>query len=346
MIPKTLFVTNRSNIRYLSGFSGSHGYVVLHNKKKYLLTDARYHIVAKNILPKGWTMVDITNGLEEPWRALLKKNRIKKVGFEGNNITLKFYNFLKKNSPGAKLIDIGSHVEEKRIIKSKEEISKIAKAQQITDAIYDILKRWLKPGHSETDIAWKIESLAHELGADTISFPPIIGINEHSAAPHHQNTDRKLKKGDLILVDMGVIYKGYCSDMTRMIFTKIPTNEEEYIYNLVWDAQEAAIKELKGGVRGDKIDKIARNYIKAAGYGEHFGHSLGHGVGLDIHELPNLSKKYIGKIPHNTIVTVEPGVYLKGKFGVRLEDMVQVLHGGVKNLTATRKELKSCTIKI
>lgn len=359
--PKTILITNRTNIRYFSGFSGTAGYVVLQGAsagshavkargatKGFLFTDARYHLVAKKVLPRNFSLIDITGGFESPWKSFLKKYHVTNVGIEGGDMTVKFFNWLKKNSPGVALQDVGTTLDEKRIIKTKDELTKINRAQEITDAIFKILKRWIRVGVTELDIAWKIEALAHELGADDISFPPIIGINEHSASPHHQNTDRKLKRGDLILIDMGVIYKGYCSDMTRMLFTKAPTKEEEKIYMIVWDAQEAAIKKLRAGTYGDIIDSVARDYIAKKGCGKYFGHSLGHGVGLDIHELPNLSQKYTNKppLPANTIVTVEPGIYLEGKFGVRLEDMLQVTRTGAINLTATPKELKSCVISI
>lgn len=346
MADAAILVTNRTNIRYFSGFSGSAGYLVLQGNKGFLFTDARYHLVAKNVLPKNFSVIDITGGFEKPWKEFLKKYSIKKMEFEGSDVTVKFLAWLKKNSKGVLWTDCGSNLNEKRIIKKPDELKNIIKAQQITDSIFDILKRWIRLGVREKEIAWKIEVLAHDLGADDISFAPIVGINEHSASPHHQNTDQKVKRGDLILIDMGVIYKGYCSDMTRMIFTKKPTREQENVYTIVWQAQEAAILKLRAGVRGTDIDSIARECIKLAGFGENFGHSLGHGVGLDIHELPNLSQKYSGKIPAKTIVTVEPGIYLEGKFGVRLEDMLEVTQTGSRNLSASPKELKSCTIPL
>lgn len=346
VLPKTILVTNKTNIRYLSGFSGTAGSLVIAGKRGWLFTDARYHLVAKKVLPRGFSLIDVTAGFEKPWRDFLKKYRVKRLGVEGSSVSLRFWKRLKKISPKVKLVDIGDALDERRIVKKPLELEKITRAQKITDEIFAALKKWLKPGVSEKTIAWKIESLAHDFGADDISFPPIIGINEHSASPHHQNTDRKLKRGDLILIDMGVIYEGYCSDMTRMLFTKKPSELETKIYNLVLEAQETAIKRLKAGMTGKQADAVSRSIIEKAGYGKYFGHSLGHGVGLDIHELPNLSQKYSKKIPAGSVVTVEPGVYLPGKFGVRLEDMVVVWEKGVRNITKSLKAIQKCVIRL
>lgn len=344
--PKILFVTNKTNIRYFSGFSGTAGYLVLRGRRGWLFTDARYHLVAKAVLPAGFRVIDMTDGFEKPWKAFLRKYRVRKLGIEGNNVSLRFFKHLKKISKGVRLVDVGAALSERRIVKKPLELKYLSRAQKITDEIFSMLKKWLKPGISEKAIAWKIQVLAHELGADDISFPPIIGMNEHSASPHHQNSDRKLKRGDLILIDMGVIYRGYCSDMTRMLFTKKPTAEQTRVYELVREAQEAGIKSLRPGMTGKKADLLSRSVIQKAGYGKYFGHSLGHGVGLDIHELPNLSQKYKGKIPAGSVVTVEPGVYLPGKFGVRLEDMVIVSRIGVRNLTKSPKSMQASTVQI
>ncbi|MEK7524018.1 MAG: aminopeptidase P family protein [Patescibacteria group bacterium] len=345
-LPKTLLVTNKTNIRYFSGFTGTSGYLALNGKRGFLFTDARYHLVAKSVLPKNFVVIDITGGFEKSWKIFLQKERVRQLGIEGGDMTLQFWKYLKKISKNTKIVDIGDELSKRRMIKKPFELANIERAQKITDAILDILRRWLKSGVSEHEIDWKIESLAHELGADDISFPPIVGINENSASPHHQNSHKKLKKGDMILIDMGVIYKGYCSDMTRVLFTKKPTAEQTKIYELVKEAQISAEKKLKAGVSGKNGDTWARSVIEKAGFGKYFGHSLGHGVGLDIHELPNLSQKYTGKIPEGSVVTIEPGIYLPGKFGVRLEDMVLVQKNGVRNLTRSPKAIQEVTIRL
>lgn len=344
--PQTILVTNKTNILYLSRFRGTAGYLVLHGKKGFLLTDSRYHLVAKTVLPKNFRIVDITDGLEKSWKKFLKRNRIKKIGFEGNSINFHFWKWLKKIAPSVSLVDIGEKISRQRMIKKSFEIACIRRAQEITDKIFAILRKWLHSDFSEKAIAWKIQCLAHELGADDLSFPPIIGVAKNSASPHHHNTEKKLKRGDIILVDMGVVFQGYCSDMTRVLFTKTPTAEQEKIYELVKKAQEHTIENLRAGMTGKASDGLARSIIIENGYGKYFGHSLGHGVGLDIHELPNLAQKYKGKIPEGSVVTVEPGIYLPGKFGVRLEDMVLVRKNGVKNFTKSPKDLNECIIRL
>lgn len=346
MLPKTILVTSKTNMRYFSGFSGTFGYLVLRGKRGFFFTDTRYHLVAKGVLPRSYRMIDITSGFEKPWKEFLTKFRVKNLGIEGNVLTLHFFKWLKKKSRGVKLHDIASALDKQRIIKKKYELDAIQKAQGITDRIFTILKKALRKNGSEKEIAWKIECLAKEFGADDISFPPIIGINENSASPHHQNTLRRIKPSDMLLIDMGVIYRGYCSDMTRVLFTKNPTAEQAKIYELVFKAQEKAIQKLHAGMRGNHADSLARSVIEKEGYGKFFGHSLGHGVGLDIHELPNLSKKYKEKIPAGAVVTVEPGIYLPGKFGVRLEDMVLVEKNGVQNLTKSPKSIQECVIQL
>lgn len=230
--------------------------------------------------------------------------------------------------------------------KTETEIKLIKKAQSITDDLLIELKKILKAGMSELDIAWKIRLLAHELGADDISFEPIVAINENAAAPHHQNSSRKLKKGDRLLLDMGVLYQGYASDMTRVLFSKKPTEFEQKIYTIVWTAQEQAIAQIKAGKHGKEIDTIARSVIQDAGYGEYFTHSLGHGIGLDVHELPNLSSRYDKPLVEHSVVTSEPGIYIEGKIGIRLEDMVIVGENKAVNITKSPKALEDCIIQI
>ncbi|MBP9718347.1 aminopeptidase P family protein [Candidatus Gracilibacteria bacterium] len=333
-------ITNRANIAYLTGFTGTAGWVVTGPNMKALFTDARYHIVAKKVLPKGWKVVDTTKGFGVAWQEFVKKNRVRSCEIEGADMTHAFFLSLKKLTPKVKFSDAGKKISSLRMVKLPHEIAAIKKAQEITDRIYVELQKYLKIGVKESDIAWKVEVLAREYGAQDISFPPIIAFGENSAAPHHNSGPRKLKKGDVILIDMGVLYNNYCSDMTRMYFTAPPTNEQRTVYETVRAAQEKAEGFVKAGIKGAAADKVARDHITAAGYGKYFGHSLGHGIGLEVHELPNLSSRYTEKIPEGTIVTVEPGIYLEGKFGVRLEDMVLVTKIGVKNLTGSSKHIQ------
>ncbi|PJC36559.1 hypothetical protein CO046_05280 [Candidatus Peregrinibacteria bacterium CG_4_9_14_0_2_um_filter_53_11] len=345
MAPDTILVTDRSTIRSLCGFTGTAGFVVLHKDKGYLFTDARYHLVARKVLPPSYTLIDLNKDFPKVWAAFLKKRAVSEIGYEGYDLTVEFLRSLRRRSKGVRFRDVGTLIRQRRIQKTQAEIKLLARAQEITDEVFSMMKKKIKVGMSELDISWMVELLARECGAEGISFPPIVGFKENSASPHHHCSERKLKAGELILIDMGVLYKGYCSDMTRMLFTKEPTPEEQKIYTIVREAQELAISKIKAGVTGVQADGYARSLIEEAGYGSFFTHSLGHGVGLDVHELPNLSPSSKPQLPEKSIVTVEPGIYLEGKFGVRLEDMVVVEKNGVKNLTKSSKEITDCIIK-
>lgn len=340
-----LYITNKTNIRYWSNFVGTSGTLVFTKKRGFLVTDSRYILEAKKVVPRGIGIVDVSK-LDN----FFKKTPLSGVGFEGQDISVGKFSHFKKYFKKTHFKDISQPFNALRMVKMPHELSALKHAQKITDQIFSILKKKLKVGMTEKHVGWMIESLAHDLDAEDISFSPIVGINEHSAEPHHHNTDRKLKRGDLILIDMGVIYNGYCSDMTRVLFTRKPTNLEQKIYSTVWNAQEKGIREIHPGVSGNEADAISRGIIEKARYGKYFGHSLGHGVGLDIHELPNLSpiksKKIIVKIPKGTVVTVEPGIYLPGKFGVRLEDMILVGDKENTNLTRSPKDIQEVTIHI
>lgn len=346
MLPTTILITNKTNIAYFSHFRGTAGMVVLHKDKGFLLTDARYHVLAKKVLPSDFSLIDTTKGFDEAWQKILTRMKPDMIGYEGNHINVGLFERIKKLSNKIKLIDVTTSLDEMRMAKTEEEIRLIKKAQSITDQLFEILKKTIRAGMSEIDIGWEIRMRAHELGADDISFEPIVAINENAACPHHHPTHKKLKKGDRILIDMGIIYKGYCSDMTRMLFTKKPTSYEQKIYAIVWTAQQEGIKAIKSGIKGSDVDAVARKIIEQAGFGNYFTHSLGHGIGLDVHELPTLSHRYKQVLPEHSVVTVEPGIYIEGSIGIRLEDMVIVGENRAVNITKSAKDLESNTIRL
>ena len=349
-----LLVTDSFNVRYLSGFTGTNGQIFIGKKSARLITDFRYLAVAKKILPPSIQLTEMNKGLIAALQKLTEKDqksaedgKMLRIGFEEKNVNYSRYTDLKKHLKDAcSLKPIHGIVENLRMIKTPEEIRLITKAQRIAEKVFQEVRKDLKVGKTEQQIAWEIEKLGHEFGADTISFPAIVGFHQNSASPHHQNSTRKLKKGDVVLIDMGMMYKGYCSDMTRMIFTKKPTAFEAKIYNTVLEAQETAIKKLKADIKGNIADKWSRDIIAKAGYGKTFGHSLGHGIGLEVHEGPSLSQGYEEPIPEGTIVTVEPGIYLENSFGVRIEYMVLVKRNHVENLTKIPKNLQDSIFPI
>jgi Xaa-Pro aminopeptidase len=353
--PQNLLITDKSNVAYLSNFTGSNGFMLLTKTKKYLFTDFRYLERAKNTIKKGIILIDNTRMWRNPeiltqnWQQILKKHKIKSLGIEESDLTISRFKKFQKISKikGQKITykDISGHIEELREIKSKLEIELITKSQRINEKIFLAIKKIIqtsagkKAKVTESDINWKIKELAFNFGAEDISFEPIVAFGKHSSMPHHLSDNTVLKKGDLVLIDMGVKYKGYCSDMTRMIFTATPTPEQKMIYNLVLQAQINGINKIKAGITGKQADDLSRNIIKKAGFGDFYGHSGGHGIGLDIHESPSLAETYKNRLKTNSIITVEPGIYLEGKFGIRIEDMVLVTKTGTKNLTKIKKTL-------
>lgn len=357
-------ITNKTNIRYLSNFNGSAGFMLLTKNKKYLFTDFRYIERAKSTIKKGIELVNITRvwrnpkKLKESWQKILSKHNIKILGVEESDLTVARYKKFKKMSLNGKktpkFIDISNKIEEIREIKTPQEIATITKSQRINEQVFNeikkIIQKWLKSDQKrplkESDLAWTIKKLAHDFGAEDISFDPIVGFGSHSARPHHEPDQTALKKGDIILIDMGVKYKGYCSDMTRMLFIAPPTDKQAKIYNLVLQAQENAIKKIKAGTTGKTADDLSRDIINKAGYKEQYGHSGGHGIGLDIHETPSLATGYKKHLKANSIITVEPGVYLEGEFGVRIEDMILVTKSGNKILTKIPKKLEEIIIPL
>lgn len=315
-------------------------------KKTFFITDFRYKGVAERILPKDVELIITAKGLIKSLENLTKRLKIKIVHFEEKNLTYLEYRTLKKHVPSINFKPSQNLVEELRIVKDPKEIRWIAQGQRIAEKVFLEVRSHLKVGKTELEVAREIEALAQKYEAEGSSFASIIGFGPNSANPHHQNTNRKLKKGEVVLIDMGMKYQGYCSDMTRMIFTGKPTSKQKEIYNMVLEAQEKAIQKLHSGIQGAKMDKIARDMITKAGYGHTFGHSLGHGIGLEVHENPTLSSASRNTLPENTIVTVEPGIYLPNLFGVRIEDMLLVKQNRAINLTKIPKRIEACIFTI
>ncbi len=347
--PQAFLITSKSNIDYLSNFTGSSGFMLLTKTKKYLFTDSRYIERAKNTIKKGIDVVDTTKlwknprELKENWQKTLKKHRISILGVEESNLTVTKYKLYKKISGKIKLTDCSNKIEDAREQKTPQEIKLLKKSQSINEKTFLTIKKIIqeslqkKTAITEQEIAWKIKELGNKFGAEDVSFDPIVAFGKNSALPHHSPTNAKLKKGDVVLIDMGMKYQGYCSDMTRTFFTAPPTKEQKEVYETVLKAQQNCIKNLKAGITGKQADHAARQIIENAGYGEFYGHAGGHGIGLDIHESPALSENYTKKIRANTVVTAEPGIYLVDKFGVRIEDMILVTAKGPKNLTKIEK---------
>lgn len=342
-IENTAFIiTSKNNRLYFSGMNSSEGMLIVTNNEAYLLVDFRYFEMASKISKhlKVILVNDFFNSLKE----ILIKHKIKNVLLENEFINLekykKFKSFLKEIN--VNLIEknvLNPAIDALRLIKTELEIKKIKTAQEISEyAFFKVLKE-IKLGMTEKEIAAKLDYLMKKLGALSQAFETIVLSGKNTSLPHGVPSNKKIEPGDFILIDMGANFEGYCSDMTRTFAVKSVKKEQKKVYDIVLKAQEKALSFLKAGEKAKNIDKAARDIIDETEYKGKFGHALGHAVGLDIHESPTLSIKSDQILKESMVVTVEPGIYIENKFGVRIEDMVLVKKDGYQNFTKISKEL-------
>ncbi len=333
-----LLVTNLDNVRYLSGFTGTNGTLLVGAGEAVLLTDFRYTVQAA----EQATGFEIVDGGSEPRKRLVERiGDSARVGFDDADMRVKAHSGLVDELPeGVELVAASGLVEELRAVKSAKEIDAIARAAMIGDSIYAALAEEGLAGRSESEVAWRIEVLAREAGASGLSFPPIVAGGAHGALPHAEPRDVEIAKNELVVLDLGVTYEGYCSDCTRTFATGPISDAAKYAYELVLKAQLAALEAVKVGAECKAVDAVARDLIAEGGMGDLFGHSLGHGVGIEVHEQPTLSTRSEGRLEEGNVVTVEPGVYVEGEFGIRIEDLVVVAaDDGPRVLSPFTKEL-------
>ncbi len=341
-----VWIIQPENRRYLSGFKAedtqfteSSGSLVINDRMAVLLTDSRYTTEAENEA-SDFEVVTLKKGLAEGFPGVMAKVKAASLGFEEEFVTFGLYRDvtekLKALSPPVSLVPLNGLVEDLREVKDEGEIKAMEASAAMMSRILDQVIPWVSPGLTEKEVAWRIEDLARKSGADRLAFPAIVASGPNSALPHAVPTDRKLREGEPIVLDVGVRLDGYCCDMTRTVFLGEPTAEFKRIYAIVRKAQLAALREIHPGVQSDHPDGVARRIIAEAGFGDFFGHGLGHGVGLQTHERPRLSPLKPVRLKEKVVVTVEPGIYLPGKGGVRLEEMVVVEKGGPRILTTNR----------
>ncbi len=330
-------IYNSLNRHYLSDFEFTDGYLIITQEHAFLVTDFRYYEMALNTVPKTFEIV-MPDSRDAFTEEVLKNDNCKIIGFEGNSISYKQHLSLCEKYPDLKFVDIKNTIELLREVKSEEEIAFMQQAQNITDSAFSSLLGMLTPDMTEIDVAAELEYQMRKLGADGFAFDTIAVSGDASALPHGTPRSQKLKKGFLTM-DFGAKYNGYCSDMTRTVVIGKADPEMKKLYNTVLEAQRAALAYLKEGAACAAADKIARDIIDKD-YKGCFGHSLGHSVGLFIHESPNLAPRMGERtLRINEILTVEPGIYLLGKYGCRIEDMVAIKKDGVYNFTHSPKEL-------
>lgn len=334
-------VTQPENRRYLSGFTGSSGILIITPERQAVATDSRYYEQVRQQCP-NWELVEagydfVGNMLETLRQFELGARR---VGFEPEHISVSRLNSWERALKGRLvLVDTEGFVEMLRMRKDEAEVASIRKAIAVADETLVHITQWMRPGMTERQVAWEIESYMRTHGADAVSFEPIVASGPNSAMPHARPTDRVLQAGEPITMDFGCIVEGYCSDLTRTVCLGEPADAKYLeVWRTVLKAQEMAEDGARVGMTGEQIDKLARDVIAEAGFGDYFGHGLGHGVGLAIHEGPRFSFTYPHEVPVGAIMTVEPGIYIPGWGGVRIEDMAWVRPNGLEILTAAPKE--------
>lgn len=339
-IHESLLVTHLPNVRYLTGFSGSSGCVMLTPRRKYFFTDFRYEAqTAKEV--KGFDVRIVRGGaLDGCCRYVAaRKLRTGVIGFDGAHISLREHQLIKKLLRGQQLCDAAGVVEKQRLVKSRAELGKLRRAAKISDSAYARLARSKVVGKTEKEVAWMLESFMRQAGSGPMPFEIIVASGPRSAMPHGVPTSRVIRPGELVVVDMGASVDGYCSDTTRTFATGPLPEKLAGVYQTVLDAQKLAMDGISAGVACSEADRLAREHIAAAGFGSAFGHSLGHGVGLEPHEGPVLSSLSREVLAAGMTVTVEPGIYLERLGGVRIEDTVLVGTRGVHPLTGFPREL-------
>ncbi len=324
--------------RYLCGFYGSNGLLIVTQLKLYFLTDFRYQEIAQTEVFADEKIV----AQGSLFKAAAEKklfSLVKKIAFEKDRLTVAEFDSLKKRNTEKKFIAVSGIVENLRAIKDEDEIQTLKRAFDISDKVFQTIIGTIKPEMSELDISAEISYLHKKYGAQNDAFDVIVASGERGSLPHGTASNKKIKKGEFITLDFGCVVDGYHSDMTRTVCFGKPSAEMKKVYRVVFDAQQKACDAVRSRVPSKKIDAIARNHIQSRGYGKYFGHSLGHGVGLDIHELPRIAPKSKEKLIVGNVVTIEPGIYLPKRFGVRIEDTVVVRERGCEILTSSPKEL-------
>lgn len=316
----SFLITDIKNIRYLSGFTGDEGMMLITPQSEYLIVDGRFTEQAEK--ESKVTVVDYNGSFIKSIEVLLKKDKSKKCGFEGRKLTYLEADNVMKTISAVKWSAERDIVETVRIIKEPNEIEAIKKALKIALDTYEYIKKQIVPGVREIDIANEIEYKMKKLGATGPSFDTIIASGTRSSLPHGTATNKMIKNGDSVVIDMGAVWNGYCSDITRTVFVGEPSKEQQRVYDLVEKAQKFAIDAINPGKKCSDINQVAVDEFKKNSMEKYFVHSLGHGVGLDVHERPYVSEKSEDVFAPGMVVTVEPGLYLPDKFGVRIEDMI------------------------
>jgi len=337
---EAIFISQPENRRYLSGFNGSSGYLLITTQNTILATDFRYIEQARMQAP-DYEIFQIIGGIVDWFPRLVAELNLKKLGFEAEHITFARYqqlsDILNKAQSQLRLIPVDGLVESLRAVKEPEEIELITRAAAISDAAIEYIENTVHTGMSEKEVAWEIEKFIREQGSETIPFDAIVASGPNSALPHAKPSSRTIQSGEPVVIDIGARVGGYSSDLTRTICLGTPDDTFPKVYDTVLRAQLTAMAKISEGMNGGQIDNLARKVIEQAGYGQAFGHALGHGIGLASHESPRLGPNSADKLTSGMVFTIEPGIYLASWGGVRIEDAVVMENGKVRAISQARK---------
>ena len=332
-----LLVSNLRNIRYLTGFTGSEALLVLSPDDGWFLTDSRYTSQA-SVEVTGANVIEFSSRMESLVRVLSDAGATR-VAFESGFTSVAVYQELSRKLPGIEFVPADPDLVALRTVKDADEIEVLERVAAIaSQSLISILDR-VKPGARECDVAWALEVAMREAGAEGKSFDFIVASGERGALPHGKASEKRLAAGELVTIDFGAFYRGYCSDETVTVSLGEPDSRQREVYETVRVAQEIAIEAARPGMSFRDLDALARDYIASKGYGQYFGHGLGHGIGLDIHEHPTVSPRSTTPIREGMVFTVEPGIYIPGFGGVRIEDSVVMETNGCRRITRVPKTL-------
>ncbi len=333
-----IFITSFPHRFYFAGFTGDSGYLLILPDRQYLLTDARFTLQAKNE-SADFEVVDYEGKLFGKMKEYINSAQAKRLGIEDASMSVAFYQKLKEALPEMEAVPFSEVLTSLRRIKEPEELRRIAAAEEIGDRAFSYTIERMKIGMTEREVAALLEGCMRTLGAEKVSFDTIVASGARGALPHGVASEKKLEVGDAVVMDFGCIYEGYCSDMTRTVVMGRASDKLKAAYKSVLSAGELAIQGARAEMSAKDLDAIARNRLEKDGWGDYFTHSLGHGVGIDIHEAPTASPRSSDILESGMTVTVEPGIYLPGEFGIRIEDLIAFDGDKVRNFTHSRKEL-------
>lgn len=332
-----LIVSSSHNLRYVSNFTGTAGLSVITPDQAYFITDFRYTEQAKEQASHMQVIVhegDLYGEVEK----IIQESDLKRIGFEKNHVTYGQFETLKEKL-SAELVPVANIIEQLRLVKDNQEIETIQKAIEITEKAYQHILDYVEEGMTEIQVANELDFYMRKLGASGVSFDTIVASGHRSAMPHGVASDKKIQQGDMITIDFGCYYQGYTSDMTRTFALGDPGDELKKVYSIVQEAHRLVNEKAKAGMTGQELDKLARDYISERGYGDQFGHSLGHGIGLEVHEGPGVNYRNQDPLPEGAVITNEPGIYIAGLGGVRIEDDLVLKSDGNQNLMTLATDL-------